>query len=106
MWLYIDRKQRKMQEGSKALKKALCNKIDNKIRIYGYLLNQREYCGLQKIAWATFLPETPGLIDALEELESEGKISRKPDNRLSDLLHGGHWKANFNTKGVRRGRNI
>ena len=94
MWLHMDRKLRRMEEGRESLHKLLFDKIDTKVRVYGYLLNQREYCGLQKIVWATFPPETPGLITALEELESEGKISRKPDDILADH-HGGLWKANF-----------
>lgn len=94
MWLHMNRKLRRMEDGRQDFEEVLYDKIDPKVRVYGYLLNAREYCGLQKIAWATFPPETPGLITALEELEAEGKVSRKLDDILADH-HGGLWKANF-----------
>lgn len=94
MWLHMDRKLRRMNDGDEGFAEALYNKIYPKVRVYGYLLNAREYCGLQEIAWATFPPETPGLITVLEELESEGKITRKPDDIIADHF-GGLWKANF-----------
>ena len=94
MWLHMERKLRRMEDGRQDFAKVLYDKIDPKVRVYGHLLNKREYCNTQEISWALHLAEKTTLRDILEELESEGKISRKPDDIIADHF-GGLWKANF-----------
>ena len=75
MWLHWDRLNRRMEDGREAFSAAKQDKIPAYQRIRGYLMNQRDFCGIQAISWATDT-NLDEIEDALLKMEKEGKVCR------------------------------